>query len=144
MMPLRRPHRVLLALAFTASLLLSLVPTIGRLHRALDADGALLDARAFCTTEGLAYRSADAVRDALSAITDPKPQPRRGDPAPDGDDCAYCPLLATTGLPTMVVALPPRTSSGTPTTPAPPVRNPTPPPTAWSCTPAPAWSATAS
>lgn len=108
MMPLRRPHRVLLALAFTASLLLSLVPTIGRLHRALDADGALLDAHAFCTTQGLAYRSADTVGDAFAGIADPKPQPRRGDPAPDGDDCAYCPLLATTGLPAMVVSLPPR------------------------------------
>lgn len=105
MSPLRRPRRVLLALAFTASLLLSLLPTIGRLQRALDADGALLDARAFCTAQGLAYRSADAVRDALSAIADPKPQPRRGDPAPDGDECAYCPLLATTGLPAVASPL---------------------------------------
>lgn len=106
MMPLRRPRPLLWSLAFTASLLLSLLPTIGRLHRALDADGAVPDVRAFCTTEGLAYRPADAVRDALSGSADPQPQPQRGDPA-HGDDCAYCPLLAAASLPAAIVSLPP-------------------------------------
>lgn len=105
MTSLRRPRPVLLALAFTASLLLSLLPTIGRLHRALDADGAiLLDARAFCTAQGLVERPVDTVRDALSGITHPGPGRM---PAHDGDDCAYCPLLATTGLPAVALSLPP-------------------------------------
>jgi len=97
----RRPRPWLWSLAVTASLLLSLLPTIGRLHRALDADAALLlDVRAFCTVQGLVERPVDAVRDALSGIAHPAPGRV---PAHDGDDCAYCPLLAATGLPAVVL-----------------------------------------
>lgn len=96
MSPLRRPRPWLWSLAFTASLLLALLPTAGRLHRALNADASAPAMQAFCSVQGLVLRPPIVDQAAI----DPG-QPSGGrSPAPaNGDDCAYCPLLATTGLP---------------------------------------------
>ena len=111
MTALRRPHRWLSALALAASLLLSLLPTAGRLQQAAVQQAALqqatvqqafaLEARdeltlAMCTVRGLEYRPASPV-DALSADR----SAAQGDPEParHGDDCAYCPLLTSLDLP---------------------------------------------
>lgn len=94
MSPLRRPRPLLWSLAFTASLLLALLPAAGRLHRAFDAEAAAPAMQAFCSAQGLVLRS---------SIVDPAHPPGERSPAPaTGDDCAYCPLLATTGLPALV------------------------------------------
>ena len=108
MSPLRRPRPLLWSLAFTASLLLALLPAAGRLHRAFDADISATAMQAFCTAQGLVLRP--SIVD--PAIVDPAHPPDAPSPAPaTGDDCAYCPLLATTGLPAiaspMLPPLPP-------------------------------------
>ena len=107
MSPLRRPRPLLWSLAFTASLLLALLPAAGRLYRAGTFDPPAPALQAFCTAAGLALRS-PAPRIAGDAV-----HPHgEGAPAGEaGDDCAYCPLLATTGLPAiaspMLPPLPP-------------------------------------
>lgn len=94
MSPLRRPRPLLWSLAFTASLLLALLPAAGRLHRALDAEVSAPAMQAFCSAQGLVLRP---------PIVDPGHPSGGRSPAPAaGDDCAYCPLLATTGLPAVV------------------------------------------
>lgn len=96
MTALRRPHRWLSTLALAASLLLSLLPTVGRLQQTF-AQAAQSDvALAMCTVRGLEYVPASRA-DVLSA----DPRAPQGDPAPadHGDDCAYCPLLASLDLP---------------------------------------------
>lgn len=108
MSPLRRPRPLLWSLAFTASLLLALLPAAGRLHRAFDADLSAPAMQAFCTAQGLVLRP--SIVD--PAIVDPAHSPGEPSPTPaTGDDCAYCPLLATTGLPAiaspMLPPLPP-------------------------------------
>lgn len=92
----RRPHRWLSALALAASLLLSLLPAAGRLQQAFAQEAQSDVALAMCTARGMEYLPASHV-DALSA-DQPTPQ---GDPEPagHGDDCAYCPLLASLDLP---------------------------------------------
>lgn len=92
----RRPHRWVSALALAASLLLSLLPATGRLQQAFAREAQSDVALAMCTVRGLEYVSASRV-DALS-VDLPTPQ---GDPEPagHGDDCAYCPLLASLDLP---------------------------------------------
>jgi len=115
MSPLRRPRPLLWSLAFTASLLLVLLPAAGRLYRAGTADPLAPALQAFCTADGLALRSP-----APQIVGDAGRPHGDGAPAGEaGDDCAYCPLLATTGLPAvaspvlpplppMAVAFPPR------------------------------------
>lgn len=99
MSPLRRPRPLLWSLAFMASLLLALLPAAGRLHRAFDAEASAPAMQAFCSAQGLVLRS--PVVD--PAAVDPAHPPGERSPAPaTGDDCAYCPLLATTGLPALV------------------------------------------
>lgn len=101
MSPLRRPRPLLWSLAFTASLLLALLPAAGRLHRALDAEVSAPAMQAFCTAQGLVLRPT-IVDPAMvdPAIVDPGHPHGEGPSGGDaGDDCAYCPLLATTGLP---------------------------------------------
>lgn len=92
----RRPHRWLSALALAASLLLSLLPTVGRLQQAFAQEAQDAVVLAMCTVRGLEYLPVSRL-DALSAD---RPAPQR-DPAPagHGDDCAYCPLLASLDLP---------------------------------------------
>jgi hypothetical protein len=92
----RRPHRWLSRLALAASLLLSLLPTVGRLQQAFAQEAQSDAALAMCTVRGLEYLPVSRV-DPLSAD---RPTPQR-DPAPagHGDDCAYCPLLASLDLP---------------------------------------------
>ncbi len=102
MTALRRPHRWLSALALAASLLLSLLPTAGRLRDALVPGGQAEAALAMCTTQGLAYRTAD---DLGAGWPGDWPAPQGGStPAGQGDDCAYCPLLAALDLPASPVA----------------------------------------
>lgn len=104
MSPLRRPRPLLWSLAFTASLLLALLPAAGRLHRAFDAEASAPAMQAFCSAQGLVLRS-PLVDAAIvgQVIVDPAHPPGERSPAPAaGDDCAYCPLLATTGLPALV------------------------------------------
>lgn len=99
MSPLRRPRPLLWSLAFTASLLLALLPAAGRLHRALDAEVSAPAMQAFCSTQGLVLRP--PIFDQVAV--DPAHPPGERSPAPAADDdCAYCPLLATTGLPALV------------------------------------------
>jgi len=87
-MSLRRPYPLLSALAFTAALLLALLPTMGRLHRGLDSDPLAPGWEALCTTQGLVLRWVDP-----TGTTD---APSQGAPTQHaGDDCPYCPLLAT-------------------------------------------------
>jgi hypothetical protein len=97
MSPLRRPRPLLWSLAFTASLLLALLPAAGRLHRAFDAEASAPAMQAFCSAQGLVLRGP------MSSLADETGRlPGKGAPAGEtGDDCAYCPLLATTGLPAL-------------------------------------------
>lgn len=107
----RRRRPLLLTLAFIASLLLSLLPTLGRLQQAFaaaDAGGNLL---AICTTRGLEFQVAGFVVDAAWAADRTSaealasdPSGKRGGHAPQGDDCAYCPLLAALDLPVSPVS----------------------------------------
>ena len=92
----RRPHRWLSALALAASLLLSLLPAAGRLQQAFAQEVQSDTALAMCTARGLEYVPASRA-DVLPA----DPRSPQGDPAPagHGDDCAYCPLLASLDLP---------------------------------------------
>lgn len=98
MSPLRRQRPLLLSLAFAASLLLSLLPTIGRLHQASTPDPLSSAWNAMCTMRGLAVLPAP-LQD-LFAGTDAAAGERgdrsRGDHA--GDDCPYCPLLTAVVL----------------------------------------------
>ncbi len=103
MTALRRPHRWLSALALAASLLLSLLPTAGRLQQAFVQQAFAQEARddlslAMCTVRGLEYLPASRA-DVLPA----DPRAPLGDPAPvrHGDDCAYCPLLTSLDLPAL-------------------------------------------
>lgn len=88
---LRRRHACMLALALLASLLLPLLPAVGRLHQAWLAAQPVdaIDLHALCTTGGLRF----------VAVPDVDPAPHE---APretgQGHDCAYCPLLSTTIL----------------------------------------------
>lgn len=121
MSPLRRPRPLLWSLAFTASLLLALLPAAGRLHRAFDAEALAPAMQAFCTAQGLVLRPPivdPAIIDPVAVDVGHPPGGRSPAPAA-GDDCAYCPLLATTGLPAvaspvlpplppMAVVFPPR------------------------------------
>ena len=89
-MRLRGSHRWWLALALAAAMLLSLLPTVGRLAQAAAPthephDG--IAAVALCTVQGLR-------RIALPPALAQKP-PRPEAPAPHpAQDCDYCPLLA--------------------------------------------------
>ncbi|NOT86748.1 MAG: DUF2946 family protein [Lysobacter sp.] len=98
MSPLRRQRPLLLSLAFAASLLLSLLPTIGRLHQALNPDPMASAWNAMCTMRGLVVLPAPL--QGLFAGTDAAAEDRgdrsRGEHA--GDDCPYCPLLAAVVL----------------------------------------------
>lgn len=96
MSPLRRQRPLLLLLAFAASLLLSLLPTVGRLHQALNSDPLLPGWNAMCTMRGLMVAPAPLLEwfsggDAAA----------RGRGQPDhqaSDECPYCPLLAAAAL----------------------------------------------
>ncbi|MFZ5638388.1 MAG: DUF2946 family protein [Pseudomonadota bacterium] len=102
---LRRPHRWWSGSAFLAILLLSLLPTAGRLREAF-APGTQVAALAMCTAQGLAYRPISAI-DGLR-VADPLAPDERREPATQGDgDCAYCPLLASLDLPAPTAACPP-------------------------------------
>ncbi len=98
MSPLRRQRPLLLSLAFAASLLLSLLPTIGRLHQALTPDPLASGWNAMCTMRGLVVLPAPlqdifAGTDAAAGESGDR---SRGDQA--GDDCPYCPLLTAVVL----------------------------------------------
>lgn len=94
-MNLRRPCPLLPALAFTAALLLALLPTLGRLYRGLDTNTPGPQWEALCTTQGLVLRWVDA-----TGSTD---APSKGAPTPHAaDDCPYCPLLATVEPPSLI------------------------------------------
>lgn len=82
-------HTVMAGLSLTAVLLLALLPSIGRLASAHDADGPRTILMEMCTMAGEAHVSMVdpfELRDAP-----PPPSGAHGDMA----DCAYCPLLAT-------------------------------------------------
>ena len=98
-MTARRCHRLLLSLAFAGSLLLALVPSIGRMYQAFAQDPLASPLGLFCSSDGLVtaadlphWRAGDA-----------------GDPAPraPADDCAYCPLLVSPALPLAGLSVPP-------------------------------------
>ncbi|MEQ1511126.1 MAG: DUF2946 family protein [Lysobacteraceae bacterium] len=98
MSPLRRQRPLLLSLAFAASLLLSLLPTVGRLQQALDPDPLASAWNVMCTMRGLVVLPAP-LQD-LFAGTDAAAG-ERGDRSRGGhsdDDCPYCPLLSATVL----------------------------------------------
>jgi hypothetical protein len=86
----RRFQRGWLALALTAGLLLTLLPTLGRLQRALNPDPLAAGWAALCTMGGLATLPSDAF--GATGNGD------RGNRGQAGDDCPYCPLLATISL----------------------------------------------
>lgn len=107
----RRPHRWWSGLALAASLLLSLLPTAGRLREAFEP-GAQAAALAMCTAQGLAYRPASAI-DGRLAVDPLAPDDRREPATQAGDDCAYCPLLGSLVLPApLLAAWTPPTSPG--------------------------------
>ena len=91
-MSLRRPYPLLSAMALAAALLLALLPSLGRLHRGLDHNPLAPGWVALCTSQGLVLR-----------WVDPTGQSDGGDPSVPtqhaGDECPYCPLLATSRLP---------------------------------------------
>ncbi len=94
MSSLRRQRPLLLSLAFAASLLLSLLPTVGRLQQALDPDPLASGWNAMCTMRGLVVLPAplqDLFATADAVATGEPGDRSRGDQA--GDDCPYCPLL---------------------------------------------------
>ena len=98
MSPLRRQRPLLLSLAFAASLLLSLLPTIGRLHQASTPDPRASAWNAMCTMRGLTVlpaplRGLFAGADAAAGESGDR---SRGDQT--GDDCPYCPLLTAVVL----------------------------------------------
>lgn len=82
----------MLALALLASVLLPLLPAVGRLHQARVAGQAAeaVDLHALCTTEGLRFIEMPRVDQ------DPDEAPRESG---HGHDCAYCPLQSATALP---------------------------------------------
>lgn len=86
-----RFHRWWLSLALVAGLLLTLLPTFGRLQRALDPDPLAAGWTALCTMGGLATLPSDLLGK-QGAAGDSR---NRGQA---GDDCPYCPLLGTIGL----------------------------------------------
>ena len=90
-MTARRRHRLLLSLAFAGSLLLALVPSLGRLHQAFAQDPLASQLGQFCTSDGLVARAELSRWLAGDA----------GAPAPrvPADDCDYCPLLVASALP---------------------------------------------
>ncbi len=85
-----RFQRWWLSLALAAGLLLTLLPTLGRLQRALNPDPLASGWTALCTMGGLATLPSD-LADAATG-TD------RGNRGQAGDDCPYCPLLASVSL----------------------------------------------
>ncbi len=95
MSPLRRQRPLLLSLAFAASLLLSLLPTVGRLHQALNPDPLAAGWNAMCTLRGLAMvqvRLPQTVEGVDAASGE------RGDADPSAGECPYCPLLTAIAL----------------------------------------------
>ena len=98
MSPLRRQRPLLLSLAFAASLLLALLPTVGRLQQALDPDPLASGWNAMCTMRGLVVLPAP-LQDlfaAVDAAAGERGDRSRGDQT--GDDCPYCPLLTAVVL----------------------------------------------
>ncbi len=98
MSPLRRQRPLLLSLAFAASLLLSLLPTVGRLQQALDPDPLASGWNAMCTMRGLVVLPAP-LQDLFAAVDAAAGE--RGDRSRGGhagDDCPYCPLLTAVVL----------------------------------------------
>lgn len=99
MSPLRRQRPLLLSLAFAASLLLALLPTVGRLQQALDPDPLASGWNAMCTMRGLVVLPAP-LQDLFAAVdvaaAGKHGDRSRGDHA--GDDCPYCPLLTAVVL----------------------------------------------
>lgn len=98
-MTARRRHGLLLSLAFAGSLLLALVPSLGRLHQAFAQDPLANPFGQFCSTDGLVAR-ADLSRWLAGNAGDPAPR------AP-ADDCDYCPLLVAPALPVAGLPVPP-------------------------------------
>ncbi len=99
MSPLRRQRPLLLSLAFAASLLLSLLPTIGRLHQASTPDPLASGWNAMCTMRGLVVLPAplqDLFAGVDAAAARERADRSRGEHA--GDDCPYCPLLTAVVL----------------------------------------------
>lgn len=99
MSPLRRQRPLLLSLAFAASLLLALLPTIGRLQQVLDPDPLASGWNAMCTMRGLVVLPAP-LQDLFAAV-DAAAMGERGDRSrgdQTGDDCPYCPLLTAVVL----------------------------------------------
>ncbi len=95
MSPLRRQRPLLLSLAFAASLLLALLPTVGRLQQALDPDPLASGWNAMCTMRGLVVLPAP-LQDLFAAVDAAAGE--RGDGDHAGDDCPYCPLLTAVVL----------------------------------------------
>ena len=80
-----------LSLALAAGLLLTLLPTLGRLQRALNPDPLASGWTALCTMGGLATLPSDLIAAAANGGD-------RGNRGQAGDDCPYCPLLASVSL----------------------------------------------
>lgn len=100
MSPLRRHRPLLLSLAFAASLLLSLLPTAGRLYQAFDPDPLASGWRALCTAQGLALRPVDPI---AALAGEERSGGQRGGSGHPGDDCPYCPVLASVSMPALLV-----------------------------------------
>jgi Protein of unknown function (DUF2946) len=101
-MPSLRRHRPILSLlACLASVLLSLAPTVGRLHQALGVEAGDADWTAICTVEGLKHVSGDR----FAAFLEQAAKTSDADGAPiahHGEDCVYCTLLAATRVPSPI------------------------------------------
>jgi hypothetical protein len=113
-MSVRRRHRLLLWLAFAGSLLLALVPSVGRLHQALAQQDPLAAqlGQFFCSADGLVARPDVS---AWLAGASGKPAPA----LPAGGDCDYCPLLVAPALPVVTLSMPPAPRFPAATFPAP-------------------------
>lgn len=103
-MRLLHRHPWFTQLALLAAVLLSTLPTLGRLQQALHTTTAVAPTVALCTMRGLEHVSlADAIGRPLA---DPGHADDNGDgdhPGHVQDDCAYCPLLSGLLLPTLAV-----------------------------------------
>ncbi len=105
-MSLRSRHRWFTHLALLAAVLLSTLPTLGRLQQALHMAGAAARTEALCTVRGLEHVSLpDAV--GLSPAEAGQGEVDGDDDGPArhaSDDCTYCPLLSGLLLPSLALS----------------------------------------
>lgn len=104
-MRFRHRYRGFTHLALLAAVLLSTLPTLGRLQQALHATDVAAPTVALCTMRGLERVSlADAIGFPLHGTGHADDNGDGDQPGHVQDDCAYCPLLSGLLLPTLAMS----------------------------------------